>query len=169
MNRKDEWGEEWLNATLAKLGESAPVGEPEAGFEARLLRRLRQETEPAGRARWPLWCGAAGVAAALTILVWIALPAAPGPPAMTAWKPPAVQLPAPKPVLARRAKPPQRVGRARRQAEYSAVFPTPTPLTEQERLLLRYVETAPPEELVRMAKIMKSNDDIASNSYGSSR
>ncbi len=167
MNRKDERAEEWLDSALAKLRESAPAVEPEAGFEMRLMRRLRQEAQPARRGRWQLWFAAAGLAAAFGILAWIVVPPAPGPPAVTAWAPPTVSLPArtPAPVTAHARK----AFAPRRHSVYSAVFPTPTPLTKQERLLLRYVATASPEELRHTAKSAATDDDAFPFSFGSSR
>lgn len=167
MNRKDERAEEWLDSALAKLRESAPAVEPEAGFETRLIRRLHQEAQPARRSRWQIWFAAAGLAAAFGVLVWIATPPTPGPPPVTAWAPPTVSLPGRTPARAT-----ARVRKAfapRRHPVYSAVFPTPTPLTEQERLLLRYVATASPEELRHMAKSAVTDDDAFPFSFGSSR
>lgn len=166
MNRKDEWAEQWVDSALMRLRESSPPPEPDAGWEARLLQQLQKETQPARHTWWRPWITAVGLAATCGILLWLALPAIPGPPQQRAWAPPAVYLPGPPAPEMARAR---RTVAPRRHPVYSSVFPTPTPLTEQERLLLRYVALASPGELRRMAKSAPSGDDAFSSSFGSSR
>jgi hypothetical protein len=159
--KKDKQMDEMLDSLLA--GYSSV--EPRPGMEMRILANLRgaerkESTAPAWNWKW-LW--AVAVAAAIVFAVVLSGRGRHVPqPANTV-----VQtqrpVPAPKPevqriapVTAGNATHPRgpRVGQVRPQNVILAlnqrpqVFPTPTPLSEQEQLLLRYYARTPREEVV---------------------
>lgn len=143
-----------LDRALTHYGRS----EPRPGLEGRLLARLREvQTQPPcwawlrGRAPWGF--AAAGLALVLTgaLFFWfrpageerhVRGPVAPGeaapapPPATVVAA--AVESPEPQPAARADRRP------ARRRA---AAFPEPTPLSDQEQLLLAYISVTPSSEL----------------------
>jgi hypothetical protein len=140
----DRWAEAWLDRVIDRAGDVAP----RTGLEARLVAAVRGERERRAR-RWQRgWriAVATGAAAALATLVILQVRRAPEPGVRLA----AHETPAPpaRPVIdvepsrvgsaapplrhvVRPAAPPANPRRER--------FPTPTPLSEQEQMLLRYV------------------------------
>ena len=146
--------DELLDSLLASYSDV----EPRPGIETRLLANLRAHSLSTDRNPRPIWrwflAAAGAVAIAVSLLViYISRPAdLPQPPKIRAAGPPS--LPA-VPVLKHaprhvgKQRVPQRnvpasivVADVRRQ-----VFPTPSPMSDQERLLLRYLAKTPGEEV----------------------
>lgn len=130
--------------------------EPRPGFETRLLAALH-EPKPALRFGW-LWAGAvAAVMATAGFAIYsLRLAELPPPPRIHAAAPPV--LPAPEIVgrhkmsrqrLQSQVEPPQVASNVDLRQE---VFPTPNPLSEQERLLLQYLAGTPRDEVVTHAR-----------------
>lgn len=158
---KDKQIDEMLDSLLASYSSA----EPRPGLESRILANLRDaEGREASHGWWSfkwLW---AGVALAALIVAGVLIGGkrhvAPPPRTMVqtvqpAVQPPAVQSSVPAAVGARPAHyrhktlapgPPQNTTLALSQRP--AVFPTPTPLSEQERLLLQYYSGTPREEVI---------------------
>jgi hypothetical protein len=118
--------------------------EPRAGLEFRVLAGLRAQ-ERAMRFNWTR-AFAVAVAAAAVIAVWLAVPRhqhTPTPSAALSVAP----KPAPAMVAARPISPPphapHRYRPERTAAHRPEQFPTPMPLTEQEKLLVLYVKQTP--------------------------
>jgi hypothetical protein len=154
-----------LDASLARY---ASV-EPRTGLEGRVIARLRAERE---RPRWT-WAwqlAAAGLATLLAVALIMHVERGRGPvrkagaanASVTRIAPPTV---ASAPVIAR--QPAKRTaGRTVKASRASApstlgprrsMFPSPAPLTTEERLLVRYVETAKQPNL----PAFRSDDTIA--------
>ena len=157
---KDKHLDELLDSALSTYSSA----EPRLGLETRILANLR---DAAGTAASPwrnfkwLWAGAAAAVAVLLIAFLLGRRSQIAPPAnnVVRTQPPA--QPAPQvhssmPVTAgnaagdrpkmRASLHPQSV--ALTLAQRPQVFPTPTPLSEQERLLLSYYARTPREELI---------------------
>lgn len=119
--------------------------EPRAGLESRILYRVRSERAPRRFfvLRWALPVAAA-VCLAAAVAYWSHRAPAPVPPPVTET---AATVPAPAPLEAAKPEPPPRP--ARRNAPPRAPlpkrpeFPTPTPLTSEERALLAIYRVAP--------------------------
>jgi hypothetical protein len=141
MDRENERFEDrLLDASLSLYASDAP----RAGLESRVLARVRA----ARRAeRFRVWAWAGALTAAVVLALTLRIPWRPPPPVKTAriaigsYLPPvAARVTAPtrelraRPGRARRAQP------AERRPEQ---FPTPAPLSEQEKLLLVYVKETP--------------------------
>lgn len=172
----DKKAGELLDRTLARY-----AGEPLSGLESRTLARLRIEQEAAAarffnRARWMRWLaaattGAAAVAASLVIgiqigqhrsdAIWQQRVAN-----TTAWNSiPAVgkvTVTAAPAVAAARA-PRRSVHRATApQLAKAAQFPSPAPLSSQERALARLAANGNPALLASLAQATaKANQDLA--------
>jgi len=141
---------ELLEASLKRLRSE----EPRAGLESRILASVRSSDYAAQPRRW-VWAWALAVSAAALIVAVVVLRFTSRPAPRTATVSPAVQAVAPKaetPKAVAVALPMSRVpGRPVRPSRSLAPefrrpeqFPTPSPLTEQEKLLLRYVRGIPP-------------------------
>ena len=158
---KDKRMDEMLDSMLANYSSA----EPRPGLETRILANLREaEEKEAARGWWNfkwLWAGVATaaiiVAAVLingrnrvtppTNVVVKTSPAVPQPeiePQAPAVRNETVRIHRRKPSTAPTGQ--QNVTLALR--DRPAVFPTPTPLSEQEQLLLRYYASTPREEVV---------------------
>ncbi len=121
-------------------------GEPRSGLEGRVLAGVRARQQAARRrTAWAWAAGMAAVAVMVTLLV-IAWPRhQPAPMPLTAKAPARLSTPG----VAKSAPPvqPPVIHRTRRPAQPSRVdtrpqqFPTPRPLSEQEKLLLVYVQS----------------------------
>ena len=158
---KDKQMDELLDSLLAAYSSA----EPRPGLETRILANLSAAEREVATARWWnwkwLWAGMA-VAAALII---IAVALIGGRHRIAA--PPTVvhkQQPAPPQPEVQRSAPVRAASTAHPRVPRSGeirplnstlalnqrpqVFPTPTPLSEQEQLLLRYVARTPREEVV---------------------
>ena len=131
--------DELLDASLRRYADA----EPRAGLEGRILAGTRARRR--AQHRRMAWAWALAVAAAAVALLVVARPRRQSPPA-----PVAAETPAPlrAPVAARAAPPapPPVPRRPRRHTAPRTVdlrpqeFPTPRPLSEQEKLLLAYAE-----------------------------
>lgn len=151
-----------LEKGLAAWAESGPA----PGLEERVLASLRRERATTGAPdettrRWPwslLAAAALLIAVGGTVLFRYAPPRAAGedpPTALTAPAPEIVPTPRPAPGVA----PSARIARAdapatkrtptrpRSPSPVREVFPTPSPLGEEDRLLIAYVATTPIDEL----------------------
>jgi hypothetical protein len=159
--------EELLDSMLAAYS----AAEPRPGLETRIVANLRtQGSQSDGRSwgRFWLWAGA-GVAAAVAALVFAVLHR----PAERPIPTPAEivrSTPKPAPDTSSPAKPLQESSKAVRHALHKPAvvqvadmrpdaFPTPTPLSEQERLLLRYLAGTPKEEIVAQSHVDEPPQD----------
>ena len=156
---KDRQVDEILDSLLADYS----AVEPRPGLETRILANLREaegrEVSPGWwKVKW-LWAGAV-VAAIIVAAILIVGRRNLAPPDKTVVQ---IGQPAPKQPEVQRTSPatatvvprhhktviesrPQNATLAR--SERPQVFPTPTPLSEQERLLLRYYSGTPREEVI---------------------
>jgi hypothetical protein len=136
------------------------------GMETRILATLRAESSAQpGRLGWWRWILAGAGALAVTVAVfgiYISIPPLPAPPKISAVGPP--RLPGPPArsgVIAaathRTLTRPRGTVQTQRGDERVAasvesvrqeVFPTPTPLSDQERLLFRYLASTPQREII---------------------
>ena len=158
---KDQQMNEMLDALLANYSSA----EPRPGLETRILANLGDAARSkASSASWSfkwLWAGAAITAAIVIAALMIgghrrvasptqAIVQTPQP----APRQPEVQhiLPPTTANTVRRGRKPSVVARPQNTtlalSQRPPVFPTPTPLSEQERLLLRYFAGTPREEVV---------------------
>jgi hypothetical protein len=151
--------DQWLDAALGQYGKA----EPRAGLETRILANLRAETDrAASKRRWWAAAGMVAATAAIAAVIWLGrgdrvrTPAGAG--TTTARRDagsgdrpsqdPTVR-PVPQQLLEQGARnairrPPTRP----RPPEVTHVakaeqFPTPAPLSDQEKLLVRYVQEFP--------------------------
>lgn len=119
--------------------------EPRAGLESRILYRVRGERAPRGfpLLRWALPVAAAACLAA-AVVYWSHRAPEPAPPPRIAES--AATIPARAPVEVAKPEPPPRPARRnapRRTLPKRPEFPTPTPLTSEERALLAIYRVAP--------------------------
>lgn len=136
MPNKDDELDRILDSALA----SYSTQEPWPGLTQRIVARL----EPGRRAGWLRWslplAAAAGIL--LAVLWWggSERPAVAVVPEVPKTQPA-------QPVTAAVAVPPQRHQQAAKRPALARrrVFPTPSPITEEERALLRLVTSSPPE------------------------
>jgi hypothetical protein len=144
-----------LNAGLAKYA----AAEPRTGLEERILANLQAERGQSDDRAW--WWGAAALATVLLVIVglaWTTMRRAPLIARRPAEVAPHVQLPAPQIAsirppapnlmatsVAHRSKPAARVNPKLDQ------FPSPQPLSEQEKILASYVD-AYPEHAILLAR-----------------
>lgn len=151
---REKFAEKWLDAALERYGE----GEPRAGLEPRILARLDEERAKPARRRW-MWAAAA-VGAAAVIVITVMTTRTPD-----RKQPLAHQSPVPNRTIApaapsqeRSAAVPSRLSsvpvrvahRVRKAVEPEpklAQFPAPVPLSEQERLLMQYMQRTPRTEV----------------------
>lgn len=169
MNKPDEQNrkltEEMLDAALAEYSNV----EPRLGLDSRILSRLAaSQPKPESWSRW--WPAMALVCAALIVAAFIYAPArrSDNPVKQSATnqgvtEPPAVHTDGP-PIsphsrLPRRSgrsipKPPKSVplNRAELVPVKQPIFPAPSPLTDQERLLFAYLRRTHADELAKNAK-----------------
>jgi hypothetical protein len=142
-----EWpSEEWLDAALNKYGDS----EPRPGLENRLLAVLRAEQQARAGRSWMAWPAVASLAAALLVVAGVFQTARQG-------EIPAIRSTPAAPLISRTSSvPTTQLGpsrtRGRRNEKRSLPrpeqFPSPQPLSEQERLLASYVEKFPREATI---------------------
>lgn len=115
------------------------IAEPSAGLAQRVLERVRAERDRRRSARWEWWGGALAAAvasAALIALLWI----------RSAPQTLRVQLAAPRPPrMAAVAQAPRLSARHVITLPKRRRFPTPTPLTAEERALLAFAAHSPDE------------------------
>lgn len=154
----DERNEAHLEQALDALLASYSRVEPRPGLETRVLASVRAEAEKKQPYSWPLaWlCGATltGALAMMFVMDDVHNYVTPEPPAPVAsrWKLPPLETasPAAHNVAARNHRPPRHVSAAPTLVAdvRQQVFPTPVPLSQQERLVYRYLANTPKEELV---------------------
>ncbi len=151
-NERKEFVDELLNTSLNRYSQV----EPRAGLEERLLASVPQAAQ---RSAWLQWVGIPAAATAVVLIAALAfyatwqspVPSAPivaqRPPAPTivtpASPPTATSAAASRPVI--RRAPVERVSAALPRL---ATFPARAPLSEQERLLLLFVQQTPKEQLM---------------------
>jgi len=147
--------EELLEASLKRYRSEAP----RAGLENRILAGVQASDRAAQRRRW-VWVLAASAAALIVAVVVLRFTSRPA--RRTATVSPAPQAVAPKtepprvvavapPVTRVPRKPSQRPRPVTAELRRPEQFPTPSPLTEQEKLLLLYLQTTPASELAATA------------------
>jgi hypothetical protein len=178
----DPENDKQLDELLDSMLSAYSAAEPRPGLENRILAGMR---EAAGNPAAPWWswkwlwaAGAAAAAALLLFMLWIGNhPAAPHP-AKTVVQVPRTAQPAPQitqsrpaaPVQTAKHQPKLRVPPRLQDASLPldrrpAVFPTPTPLSEQERLLLSYYARTPRKELIAQSQ-PDQRPDIAADESG---
>jgi hypothetical protein len=152
--------DQWLEGTLSQYGKV----EPRTGLEGRVLANLRAERERvAARRRWWWALGTAATAAAIVTAIWIgqAGSAKSGRSTTVAHHEdagttaqPTPQLPIIQPRKVAQHPPLKHTVRDLRAAAMPKLdqFPSPAPLSDQEKLLARYVQEFP-EKAAVMARI----------------
>ena len=144
--------EELLEASLKRYRSE----EPRAGLENRILANVRASDRALQPHRW-VWAWTLAASAAVLIVAVVVLRFTSRPASRTATTLPALQTIAPKTetpkvvaVAPSVARVPGRPVRALRspapEFRRPEQFPTPSPLTEQEKLLLKYVNAIPSPE-----------------------
>lgn len=169
MNEQEKHGEldELLDSLLAKYVDA----EPRPGMETRLLANLRATSLAAGERRRRIWrwllagAGAVVVAAILFAIYLTQLSQLPQPPKIEVAGPPSrppitvFHTPAQRPrksrVIQQDATGSMAVANVRRE-----VFPVPTPLSDQERLLMQYLARTPKEEVAAHSHSDKPEDTL---------
>ena len=156
-NERKEFVDELLDASLRRYS----VVEPRPGLEERLLANVPEQAQ---RFAWPSWAWIPAAATAAILLVALAFYATRQAP-LTSAPSVARQIPAPSvpaPVASVSAPappaPPPNVPRVRVERTVSpgrlgagprlASFPARAPLSEQERLLLLFIQQTPKEQLM---------------------
>jgi len=142
---RDRFVDELLEASLRRYRSE----EPRAGLEARILAGVRASEDASQRPTWAWALGVTGAALAVIVIV-LAMPRrqpVPGhlPMPVVAVKPEAPAI-GPRAVSA----PPKAIRRGPRAAlapRRPEQFPTPAPLSEEEKLLLAYASQVPISEL----------------------
>lgn len=165
---QDQFVEELLDAGLARYSNVTP----RPGLEGRVLASVRAEKDRRAWFVWPGVLAAGAVAAAIVLGVVVLRHSRTGTPqrAVAYGNGGSLGLPIPDRAGARPAPTPTMFRRpllARPAAHRSAItaaaeprlvmFPSPRPLTEQEKLLLEYVRRTPVQALAAAAP---SHDDI---------
>jgi hypothetical protein len=165
MEDKDRFVDELLDSALAHQR----AAEPRPDLEGRILERVRAASEHSSgrRKARKLWAAAAVSAAVVVMFVAIhvanrshspalqtsqASNAAPAPPATEALTANAETTP--RTGTARTVAEPRRIERRVRKSSqrietprWPSQFPTPAPLTEEQKALVQYVRETPPEVL----------------------
>lgn len=153
-------GDELDELLDAALKQYAAV-QPREGLEGRILAQLRSQTAERASHAWWRWFTAAAAVAALAVIVTMALrPHATSQPKVA--QHPSVRLPTPN--LAASSEPKPAMKRPKRRVHIVAdiqvpkalpkldQFPSPQPLSEQEKLLASYVEVYP-KQAALLAKL----------------
>jgi hypothetical protein len=183
QDKRDQFLDELLAAALEKQASAQPV----EGLEDRILQRLRAREQKSGHLGWTAWrpwavCG--GIAAVIVLLLALMWPqrwhnAERRPSVIGSHVNEAAQTPLPsskKQGVARTpasvagmigpktsiSKPHSRGDPIDVSAMRPPRFPTPTPPSEEEKLLLRYVRVTPPEVLrASLEKAQSLQDSLA--------
>lgn len=140
MHKQDE---QFVDQLLDASIEHCASAEPRAGLEGRILAGVAARHRAVQRQKWALGLAASAlailaVAVTTRILRHTTIVSLPHPPQIAAVRPESMAPPAP---IAR-----SRVTRLRRSkaiTQRPQQFPTPAPLSEQEKLLLLYVQETP--------------------------
>jgi hypothetical protein len=169
---KDRHLDELLDSALAQYSSV----EPRPGLETRILASVRAATSTMasrrGHWRW-LWAGAVAAIALVTFVLLAnrhSVVPKPGNNVVQAPQPPVrvsprfeSSVPVPPSNTAKRRREtqlrssPQPVALDRNQRP--SVFPTPSPLSEQEKMALAYAARAPKEELIAQMKTPDSEEE----------
>jgi hypothetical protein len=167
--------EEHLDRLLDSLLTSYTQVEPRPGMAARVLAHVRAQAEQKGPQRWSfaslvgktalgrtLFGGTLAAAAALAAILIMdyARPVPPPTPLAIHWQQQPLQqtlakATSPQPLAAARYRLQRHTSSPTAVAEADVrqqVFPTPVPLTEQEKWMYRYLAGTPREELVAQAR-----------------
>lgn len=163
QNSPDDELDRLLDAALNQYG----AVQPREGLESRILARLRsQSAEPARRAWWRWFTAAATVAALAVIISMASRPHAKPQPSVA--QHPSVRLPAPNLAAPSEPRPamqrPKRRWHAARDTQVAQAlpkldqFPSPQPLSEQEKLLARYVAVYP-KQAALLAKLRSEESE----------
>jgi hypothetical protein len=164
MGNKDRFVDELLNSALAhKRG-----AEPRPGLEGRILERVRAAAgeQSTGGKVWKLWVAAATAA---VVIMFVAIRVAHHshrPVPQTSQAANAVPATSPRETLKANAEPTPAAGPATKVAQpkriarheskpshrveahhWPSQFPTPAPLSDEEKALIRYVQETPPQVL----------------------
>lgn len=154
MAEQDKYGE--LDDLLDSLLAAYSDAEPRPGMETRLLANLRTDRLPSRRTSGWKWLVAGAGAVALAVILFAIylsrIPALPELPRIQVAGPPVLT---PTPAASRSGhqsamRPAARKGDSTMVTVAGVrpeVFPTPSPLSEQERLLFRYLAETPSEEV----------------------
>ena len=150
-----------LDDLLESLLSEYSAAQPRPGYETRTLAVMKDAARQ--KKSWPwsldgLWAGAVGaVVAAVVVFTLFSRPAQWPAPQVVREIAPAPRRTAAPPVAALQPAAPRHVIRNAGSRETVAesrldVFPTRSPLSEQERLLLRYLAGTPREELIAQSR-----------------
>lgn len=160
MPDQDKQLDQLLDSLLADYSDV----EPRPGMETRLLANLRAESLPAVKSRWRVrkwFFAAAGVVAVAVLLFAIYLSQIsnlPQPAKIDIAGPPSLPVfhgPEHTPKKNRVSGP----DAARSMVDVRReVFPAPSPLSDQERLLMQYLATTPKEEVAAQSHSDKLDD-----------
>jgi hypothetical protein len=164
----DPKNDKQLDELLDTMLSAYSAVQPRPGLEDRIRAGMREAAERPALPWWSwkwLWAGAAVAAALLLLMVWPGHHRPASAPANTVVHVPATAQPVPQaqagaavaPVEAAKHRPKLRVPPRLQDASLPldrrpAVFPTPTPLSEQERLLLSYYARTPRKELIAQSQ-----------------
>jgi hypothetical protein len=158
---KDKYLDELLDLALTTYSSA----EPRPGLETRILAKVRdvenKAASPWRNWRW-LWAGAAAALAIVLIVLFSGRHSAiPGPPGNVVQKNQPAAQPSPEVAsmpphnsgnagipLSKKRVPPHAERVALNIGPRQPIFPAPTPLSEQEKLLLSYYARTPREELI---------------------
>ena len=167
-DEKDKQLDDLLDSLLSRYSSA----EPRPGFETRILAQVKEATAPGKPWFWNLrWlaAGAAGAAVVAVIMFILfsrtATAPRPQPPIVNNRKVPSPSMMLPLVVVAPKAVREPRVSPQPQPEEPTvvarqAVFPAPTPLSEQERLMLRYLVATPKEELIAQSRPDEPHVDL---------
>lgn len=161
MNDKERFVDKLLNASMVRR----QGAEPRAGLEGRILERVHTAAECTSRKA--LWIAGAATAAALVMAVAVYVARQPQSPVVrTSQAVNTVPSPSPERSMAANSEPVPKSGNAetpvqptriaKREAglqqrvaahRWPSQFPTPAPLSPEEKALVRYVQETPPKVL----------------------
>jgi len=165
MEDNDRFVDELLDSALAHQRRA----EPHPGFEGRIMERVHAAASErdTGTNVWKLWVAAAATAAVVVTFVAIYVANRPHNPApQISQAENAVSAPSPTETLKANSDPnpaagaamkvaePKQVARSERKSSrqveahrWPSQFPTPAPLTAEEKALVQYVQQTPPQVL----------------------
>lgn len=158
----DSEKEKQLDELLDSCLSSYSAVEPRPGYETRMQAVLREQLAKEHGHIWrSFWIvGAAAAVGAVVVFIFLSLPPRPvrvGPiPTYSAQTiPGSVLLPgnaAHEHLRAQVVKPKTKPGHSLHGDTRPALFPTPAPLSEQEKLLVHYMSATPREELIAQSR-----------------
>ncbi|HET7214063.1 MAG TPA: hypothetical protein VFL79_10775 [Terriglobia bacterium] len=163
MEDNGRFVDELLDSALAHRRDS----EPRAGLEGRILARVRAASREGGRKlSRKFWLAVAATAAVVALIAIYSANRSHGPVPQASRTANAVPAPPPREALKANAEPtpaigpatavvePKRIARRERKPSrrveahhWPSQFPTPAPLSQEEKALVRYVQQTPPQVL----------------------